>query len=37
VANGFREAGTERLGTLCRDGRHDSVIYDLLPADLYRA
>jgi len=33
-ANGFREAGTERLGTLCRDGRHDAVIYDLVPADL---
>ena len=33
-ANGFRLAGTERLGTLCRDGRHDTVIYDLVPADL---
>ena len=29
-ANGFRAAGTERLGTACRDGRHDAVIYDLL-------
>jgi RimJ/RimL family protein N-acetyltransferase len=33
-ANGFREAGVERLGTLCSDGRHDAAIYDLLPADL---
>lgn len=31
---GFREVGTERLGTLCRDGRHDAVIFDLLPDDL---
>jgi RimJ/RimL family protein N-acetyltransferase len=29
-ANGFREVGTERLGTICREGRHDSVIYDLV-------
>lgn len=33
-ATGFREVGTERLGTLCRDGRHDTVVYDLVPADL---
>ena len=33
-ANGFRTVGTERLGTTCRDGRHDVVIYDLVPADL---
>jgi RimJ/RimL family protein N-acetyltransferase len=33
-ANGFREVGIERLGTICRDGRHDTVIYDLVPADL---
>lgn len=33
-ANGFREVGTERLGTLCRDGRHDAVIYDRVPSDL---
>lgn len=33
--NGFREVGVERLGTLCRDGRQDAVLYDLLPADLY--
>jgi len=30
---GFREVGTERLGTLCRDGRHDAVIFDLLASD----
>ncbi len=34
AAVGFREVGTERRGTLCRDGRHDAVVYDLLPADL---
>jgi RimJ/RimL family protein N-acetyltransferase len=33
-ANGFREVGIERGGTICRDGRHDVVIYDLLPGDL---
>ncbi|RNL78552.1 GNAT family N-acetyltransferase [Nocardioides marmorisolisilvae] len=33
-ANGFREGGIERLGTVCRDGRHDTVVYDLVPADL---
>jgi len=33
-ANGFREVGVERLGTVCRDGRHDTVVYDLVPADL---
>jgi RimJ/RimL family protein N-acetyltransferase len=32
--NGFRTVGTERLGTPCRDGRHDTVVYDLVPADL---
>lgn len=32
-ANGFREGGTERLGTRCRDGWHDTVLYDLLPTD----
>lgn len=32
--NGFHEVGTERAGTLCRDGRHDAVIYDLVPGDL---
>lgn len=32
--NGFREGGTERLGTLCRDGRHDTVIYDLLRGEV---
>ncbi|MFL6059967.1 MAG: GNAT family N-acetyltransferase [Marmoricola sp.] len=35
-ANGFRAAGTERGGTTCRDGRHDTVIYDLLPGDAVR-
>jgi RimJ/RimL family protein N-acetyltransferase len=29
-ANGFREIGIERLGTRCRDGWHDTAIYDLL-------
>ncbi|MCW2754933.1 MAG: putative GCN5-related N-acetyltransferase [Marmoricola sp.] len=32
-ANGFREIGTERGATICRDGRHDAMIYDLLPTD----
>lgn len=35
-ANGFREAGTERAGTRCRDGWHDAVVYDLVPGDLRR-
>ena len=30
---GFREVGTERLGTRCRDGAHDAVIFDLLATD----
>jgi RimJ/RimL family protein N-acetyltransferase len=34
VANGFREVGVERGGTSCRDGRHDAVVYDLLPGDV---
>lgn len=34
LAAGFREAGTERAGTPCRDGPHDAVIYDLLAGDL---
>jgi RimJ/RimL family protein N-acetyltransferase len=34
LANRFREVGTERGGTICRDGRHDAVIFDLLPGDL---
>lgn len=29
-AAGFREVGVERAGTLCADGPHDAVIYDLL-------
>lgn len=32
--NGFREVGIERLGTPCRDGPHDAMVYDLLPGDL---
>ena len=32
--NGFRVVGTERSATLCRDGHHDAVVYDLLPGDL---
>ena len=32
--NGFRRVGLERAGTVCRDGRHDVVILDLLPEDL---
>jgi len=32
--NGFREVGVERAGTICRDGRHDVVIFDLLADDL---
>ncbi|MGO4255746.1 GNAT family N-acetyltransferase [Marmoricola sp. RAF53] len=32
--NGFREVGVERAGTICRDGRHDVVIFDLLAEDL---
>ncbi|MCW2858038.1 MAG: putative GCN5-related N-acetyltransferase [Marmoricola sp.] len=36
-ANGFREVGTERGGTICRDGRHDAMIYDLVPGDLLRS
>ncbi|MFL6108910.1 MAG: GNAT family N-acetyltransferase [Marmoricola sp.] len=35
-ATGFRFGGTERLGALCRDGRHDTAIYDLVPGDLAR-
>ncbi len=35
AANGFREVGVERLGTSCRDGQHDAVLYDLLPGDLF--
>ncbi len=34
AANGFREVGTERAGTICRGGRHDAVIFDLVPGDL---
>jgi RimJ/RimL family protein N-acetyltransferase len=34
AANGFREVGLERAATTCRDGRHDAVVHDLLPADL---
>ncbi|MBO9524443.1 MAG: GNAT family N-acetyltransferase [Nocardioidaceae bacterium] len=33
-AVGFRYVGLERQGTICRDGRHDTALYDLLPADL---
>lgn len=33
-ANGFREGGVERAGTICRDGAHDTVTYDLLASDL---
>lgn len=33
-AIGFRLVGVERRGTLCRDGRHDTAVYDLLPGDL---
>lgn len=32
--NGFRTVGTERKATLCRDGRHDAVLYDLVSEDL---
>jgi RimJ/RimL family protein N-acetyltransferase len=32
--NGFREVGTERQATRCRDGVHDAMVYDLLAADL---
>lgn len=32
--NGFREVGTERAGTTCRDGKHDAVVYDRLVGDL---
>ncbi len=31
---GFRLVGIERRATLCRDGRHDSAVYDLLAEDL---
>lgn len=30
---GFRLAGVERAGTICRDGRHDAAIYDLLAGE----
>lgn len=33
-ANGFRELGIERLGTRCRDGWHDTAIYDLVADEL---
>ncbi len=33
-STGFREVGIERLGTLCRDGARDAMIYDLLAIDL---
>jgi RimJ/RimL family protein N-acetyltransferase len=32
--NGFRTVGTERKATLCRDGRHDAVVHDLVAEDL---
>ena len=31
---GFRFVGVERRATLCRDGRHDTAVHDLLPEDL---
>lgn len=31
---GFHLVGVERRATLCRDGRHDTAVYDLLPEDL---
>lgn len=37
LASGFTEAGMERLATRCRDGLHDAVVHDLLPADLHRS
>ena len=31
---GFRLVGIERRATTCRDGHHDTAVYDLLPEDL---
>jgi RimJ/RimL family protein N-acetyltransferase len=31
---GFHLVGVERRATLCRDGRHDTAVHDLLPEDL---
>jgi RimJ/RimL family protein N-acetyltransferase len=36
-AVGFTFVGIERRGTICRDGPHDSAVYDLLPGEVETA